>query len=195
MKMPRSFSEVEKEDIRKRLIIECEKSWSASGYKKTSISELCAQVGISAGAFYLLYDSKESLFCDVMDNLQERSASLVRELLSAKPSKEEICHLLKQLYLEYDRTNILTQRNSADYKNFLNRVPKEWIEKHIENNDKYLESTFFNPNVKLKMSKEKAFGILHGIMMIVLNKDILGYDHYEIFCTLLNCVIDEVYEW
>ena len=56
--MARSFSEREKENIRKSLIDICKQSWTQYGYKKTSVDEMCKQVGISKGAFYLFFESK-----------------------------------------------------------------------------------------------------------------------------------------
>ena len=49
--MPKIFSEREKENIIKGLLETCRQSWTQYGYKKTSVDELCRQVGISKGAF------------------------------------------------------------------------------------------------------------------------------------------------
>lgn len=192
--MARSFTETEKDNIRRKLIDECEKSWAAFGYKKTNIDELCAKAGISKGAFYLFYDSKELLFCDVLDNMQERYRALIEETLSKSPDKADICQMIKQMYLEYDKTNILTQRSSSDFANFLNRAPAEWKEKSKIVNDDFVSNTIFSANLKLKMNKEKAIGIFNALLAIVTNKDLLGYDHFEIFCTLLDNIINEIYE-
>lgn len=192
--MARSFTETEKDNICKKLIFECEKSWAAFGYKKTSIDELCSKVGISKGAFYLFFDSKELLFCSVLDGIQERLIVLIEETLSKTPTKADICQMLKQIYLEYDKTNILTQRNTQDFANFMNRVSEEWKEKSKILNDDFTMNTIFCANLNLKISKEKATGIFNALLSIVTNKDTLGYDHYEIFCTLLDSVINEIYE-
>jgi len=192
--MARSFTETEKDNIRRKLIDECEKSWAAFGYKKTNIGELCAKAGISKGAFYLFYDSKELLFCDVLDNIQERHRGLLEETLSKSPDKADICQMMKQMYLEYDKTNILTQRSSSDFANFLNRAPVEWKEKSKIVNDDFVSNTIFSANLKLKMNKEKAIGIFNALLAIVTNKNLLGYDHFEIFCTLLDNIINEIYE-
>lgn len=192
--MARSFTEAEKDNIRRKLIIECEKSWAAFGYKKTSIDDLCAKTGISKGAFYLFFDSKESLFCSVLDGIQERLKVLLEKTISASPTKADICQMLKQIYLEYAKTNILTQRCTADFTNFLNRASEEWKEKSSILNDDFMMNTIFRTNLTLKMSREKAIGIINALLSIVTNKDSLGYDHYEVFCTLLDSVLDEIYE-
>lgn len=191
--MARSFSDAEKDNIRNKLIDECGKSWMLIGYKKTKIDELCSKVGISKGAFYAFFDSKEHLFCRVFDVFQERHKAL-EETLPAFPEKEDISHMLKQLYLEYNKTNILTQRNSPDFISFLNRAPKEWIEKSRKISANFIADNIFNSNLKLKMSKEKAIGIFNALLAIVTSKEILGYDHFEVFCTLLDSVINEIYE-
>ena len=45
--MARSFSEREKENIRKSLMDICKQNWTQYGYKKTSVDEICKQAGIS----------------------------------------------------------------------------------------------------------------------------------------------------
>ena len=191
--MPRSFNETEKEDIRKRLIGECKKSWSAYGYKKTNVSELCTKVGISTGAFYSFFDSKEALFCDVMDDFQESTRRMFDETLSSPPTKTEICLVLKKLYLEYAENDIITKRHSPDYQSLLNKLPKEWREKHSKNSEDGLAATLFAPNIKMKVNSDRAHGIIDTLLLTVTNKDTIP-DHYEIFCTLLECVIDKIYE-
>ena len=192
--MARGFTEVERANIRDRLVGECEKSWAVLGYRKTNLDELCDRAGISKGAFYFFYDSKELLFCDVLDIIQERLIKMIEETFSAMPGKDAVCEMLKRLYLEYDKTNILTQRNSSDFVNFLNRAPDEWKAKSRAIGENFLADTIFGPSLKLKMDKKKAGGILNALLAIVTAKDTIGYDHYEVFCTLLDSVIDEIYE-
>ena len=191
--MPRSFSDTEKEDIRSNLIAECKKSWSIFGYRKTGIGELCAKVGISTGAFYAFYGSKEALFCDVMDDFQASTKRMYDEMLSSPPTKAEICQVLKKLYLEYAENNIITKRHSPDYKSLLNKLPQEWKEKHSAKSISNLENSLLAPNAKLKVSNTRAHGIIDTLLLTVANKDTI-LDYYEIFCTLLGCVIDEIYE-
>jgi AcrR family transcriptional regulator len=73
--MPKAFTEQEKELIRKRLLEQGHKQFSAYGLRKTNIEELAEASGISKGAFYLFYTSKEALFMDVSWMLSSRSKS------------------------------------------------------------------------------------------------------------------------
>ncbi|MBN2550474.1 MAG: helix-turn-helix transcriptional regulator, partial [Anaerolineales bacterium] len=60
--MPKGFSDQEKEIIRARLLEQGQRLFSAHGLKKTNIDELAAAAGISKGAFYLFFASKEACF-------------------------------------------------------------------------------------------------------------------------------------
>ncbi|MBO1307663.1 TetR/AcrR family transcriptional regulator [Enterococcus sp. 669A] len=192
--MARSFSEDEKKRIGQNLIIECEKSWASYGYKKTNIDQLCGKVGISKGAFYLFFDSKEWLFCSVLDTIQERMMCLIAATMTEKVSKQSISQMLKKLYLEYDKTNILTQRNNPDFIAFLNRAPEEWKQKSRIISDDFIMNKLFDSQLQLKMEKQKAVGIFNALLSIVTNKETIGYDHFEVFSTLLDSVIDKIYE-
>jgi len=189
--MPKRFTESEKEHIRTALIAACKKSWSIHGYRKTVVGELCASVGISTGAFYLFYDSKEALFCDVMDDFQQSTKRMYDQMLSKPPTKDEIRQVLKQLYLEYAANEIITKRHTPDYKSLLNKLPQAWKDKHAANSESIMAKTLFAP--KLKMGHERAHGIIDTLLLTVANKHTIP-DHYEIFCTLLDCVIGEIYE-
>lgn len=88
--MARSFSEREKEAIRKGLIAACQQSWAQYGYKKTSVDELCRQAGISKGAFYLFFPSKESLFCEVLCLVQGQALDTAWQAAERRKDKSGI---------------------------------------------------------------------------------------------------------
>jgi len=191
--MPRAFNDDEKREIKQKLIEECKKSWSAHGYKKTSVAELCLKVGISTGAFYSFYNSKEDLFCDVMDDFRDGTRRMYDEVLSTPPKKSEIREALKRLYKEFAENDIITKRHGHDYQSLLNKVPKEWKKRHAQKGIDNLAATLFAPGVGLKIPEELAKGIVDTLLLTVVNKDNIK-EHYEIFCILLDAVIDDIYE-
>lgn len=67
--MVKSFIEIEKDNIRKRLILECEINWFKYGYKKINIDEFCLKLGIVKGFFYIFFDLKEKLFFEVLNGI------------------------------------------------------------------------------------------------------------------------------
>ena len=75
--MPRAFSERERGVIQERLRAAGREAFRAQGLRRTSVEELARAAGISKGAFYLFYPSKEALFFDVL----ERFEAAMRERL------------------------------------------------------------------------------------------------------------------
>ena len=105
----------------------CEDSWSKLGYKKTNIEDLCAKAGISKGAFYLFYASKEELFFGVIMRIQTKLVYLTKATLGETPTKESLCNTLKLIYREYIKIPFILEMNSPDFIAFMNRLPKEKI--------------------------------------------------------------------
>jgi len=191
--MPRSFTDSEKDEIRLKLIQACKKSWSLHGYKKTSIADLCADVGIATGSFYNFYANKEALFCEMMDDFQEDTRSLYKKMLSTPPKKSEIVDVLKIIYLEYAENDIITKRHTNDYKTLMSRLPEVWKQEHKERSVRNLNESLFAPGLKMKMDKEKAHRVIDTLLLTVVNK-VFFEDHFEIFCLLLEKATDEIYE-
>ena len=112
--MGRSFTKQEKENIRQSLQDACKQSWTRYGYKKTSVDELCRQVGISKGAFYLFFESKEALFCEVLCQVQQQIRDGAAKILAEYQDKRGAAEALKYIYREYDRHNFLYNADSVD---------------------------------------------------------------------------------
>ena len=64
--MPKSYSEQEKEYIKKRLKEEAAKCLAQYGVRHTTVDEIVQRVNIPKGTFYLFYKSKELLLFEVI---------------------------------------------------------------------------------------------------------------------------------
>ena len=120
--MARSFTEREKENIKKSLQEACKQSWTQYGYKKTSVDDLCKQAGISKGAFYLFFESKEALFCEVICSVQEQICNAASALIEKYKDRYGVAEALKFIYREYDQNNFLCNSNSTDFTIFMNKL-------------------------------------------------------------------------
>lgn len=68
--MPKGFSEDEKQEIAAQLLNQGHRLFTTHGLRKVTVEELATAVGISKGAFYLFYASKEALFMDVVEQAE-----------------------------------------------------------------------------------------------------------------------------
>ncbi|HBG5895258.1 TPA: TetR/AcrR family transcriptional regulator [Clostridioides difficile] len=192
--MAKSFTEIEKDNIRKRLISECEINWSKYGYKKTNIDELCSKSGIAKGSFYTFFDSKEKLFFEVLNGIQNRLISSVDEILSNMPQKEGFAKALKMLYRLYDKNPFLYSPTNTDYITLLNKIPKEMLSQLEYSNVQSFYSLIERHNLKLKIEKEKAFGVCNALLSSLLLKEDIGYDYIEVFDFMVDNLVEHILE-
>lgn len=192
--MAKSFTEIEKDNIRKRLISECEINWSKYGYKKTNIDELCSKSGIAKGSFYTFFDSKEKLFFEVLNGIQNRLISSVDEILSNMPPKEGFTKALKMLYRLYDKNPFLYSPTNTDYITLLNKIPKEMLSQLEYSNVQSFYSLIERHNLKLKIEKEKAFGVCNALLSSLLLKEDIGYDYIEVFDFMVDNLVEHILE-
>lgn len=192
--MPKGFSEQEKKNIKELLINHCQESWKKYGYKKTNIEELCKASGISKGAFYIFYQSKEELFYETLKAVQQHLYELTEDILMTQQSKYGVANALKAIYKEYDNSPFLYNTSSEDFVSFVNKLSKE--EKDALSLDSLSSARFmFDKSfLTLKMEEDKALSILVSILNIAANKEKMLYNHFEVFEYMLDHLIGEIFE-
>lgn len=192
--MARSFTEREKENIKRSLQEACKQSWTQYGYKKTSVDELCRQVGISKGAFYIFFESKEALFCEVLCSVQEEICDAASKVIEKHKDKYGIAEALKFIYREYDKNNFLYDSNSTDYTILINKLSEEQVKKIEESNNMSRQLFLSQPYLKFKTDTDMAMSVIYSLIMNIKNKDILPHNHTETFDFMVDHLIDSLYE-
>ena len=74
--MPKKYSEIEKENIRKALFREGGECLRIYGVRRTTVDELVRRAGIPKGTFYLFYEHKEALFLDMLETFSAEMEAL-----------------------------------------------------------------------------------------------------------------------
>ncbi|MCI8665166.1 MAG: TetR/AcrR family transcriptional regulator [Dorea sp.] len=192
--MARSFTEREKENIKRSLQEACKQSWTQYGYKKTSVDELCRQVGISKGAFYLFFESKEALFCEVLCSVQEQICNAALEIIEKHKGKYGVAEALKLIYQEYDKNNFLYNSDSMDFTILMNKLSEEQAKKIEESNRMSQQLFFSQPYLKFKVDTDLAMSVIYSLIMNIKNKDVLPHNHMETFDFMVDHLIDSLYE-
>ena len=192
--MARSFTEREKENIKKSLQEACKQNWTQYGYKKTGIDDLCRQAGISKGAFYIFFESKEALFCEVLCSVQEQICDTASAMIEKRSDKYGVAEALKFVYREYDRNNFLYSSDSKDFTVLMNKLSEEQIQKIEASNYRSRQLFLGRPNLKLKVDAELAVSVIYSLIMNVKNKEVLLHNHTETFDFMADHLIDSLYQ-
>lgn len=192
--MAKSFTKREKENIKRSLQESCKQSWTQYGYKKTSVDDLCKQAGISKGAFYLFFESKEALFCEVLCFVQEQICNAASEVIEKHQNKHGVAKALKLIYREYDKNNFLYDSNSTDFTILTNKLSEEQAKKIEKSNHMSQQLFFSQPYLKFKVDSDFAMSVIYSLIMNIKNKDILPHNHIETFDFMVDHLIDSLYE-
>lgn len=177
--MPKAFSERERDLIGERLLEQGYRLFSAYGLKKTNVEEIAVAAGISKGAFYRFFDSKEALFLEVIEQVEKR---VRQQLLTAidlpgpSPRARLFAIMLKafQLFTEIPMLQFFT---GGDYDLLFRRIPVEKLQEHLVN-----DTTFFDEliarlksaGIPVQAPASQVTALLYPLVLSILHKDELG---------------------
>jgi AcrR family transcriptional regulator len=138
--MPRAFSEEEKKKIRARLLEVGGQRFASLGLQKTSVEELAQAAGISKGAFYGFFESKEALFMAVMEVVEERfRQELFEKLKEPGPSpRARLVALLTFAFHRWKELPALQFFAYQEYNQVMNRIPAAIFEEHKQADDQFM---------------------------------------------------------
>ena len=179
--MPKAFSEQERVRIRERLIEQGYAQFSAHGLRKTSVEELAVAAGISKAAFYLFFESKETLFMDVVERAEE---SYRKEILAALaeqpktlPPRVRFVAALRKAFTLYKTIPILQYFNRGDYEILARRIPLEKIQEHTASDRQFMldliDACRAN-GIPIRRTADEVAGMMYVIFLTVLNEDVFG---------------------
>lgn len=188
-----AFTEVEKVNIKNRLISNCEKSWSLFGYKKTNIENLCLNTGISKGAFYLFYDTKEELFFDVMIFVQKRLVETIEREMGDQPTKFDFAKIIKVVYREYTEIPFLIETKSPDFIAFINKLSPEKLEE-LEYHTSYdIRDIVRKSGLKYKIDEETGLSALGFIFTPVPEAQRILWKQLGTIDFVIDTLVDNIF--
>ena len=103
--MPKSYSEQEKEYIKKRLKEEAAKCLAKFGVRHTTVDEIVRRVNIPKGTFYLFYQSKELLLFEVILEEHEMIEGKVYQAVSEMKQDGDIAGQLTKIVCDFFLTD------------------------------------------------------------------------------------------
>lgn len=168
--MAKSFSDHEKEMIRKKLIESCGQCWSKHGYQKTSVMELCRMASISAGTFYQLYPSKELLFIETAQSIQEVFRRIFNETLKADPTKNGFAKSLKLFAGELKQHEWILSLNK-DLDLLYRKLPEDFIANDFKTDLADITAIIKNAGLKPKVDFELITSVFQMLMMSIFYTD------------------------
>jgi len=192
--MPKGFSEREKEIIRSKLLEKGKEFLGVYGIRKTNVEDLTRAVGISKGAFYIFYDSKEELFFEILEQFEkEVRENVARDIFKpGEPPKESFRRFLVQLFTQLQANPIFKILNKEEFEYLLRKLPEEKIQNHMKNDDDFV--IHFIEKLKndgyIRDYKPRAVAALfRSLIYMILLKDEIAGDTFPELVELLADMI------
>jgi AcrR family transcriptional regulator len=188
--MAKAFSEQERTMINEKLIAACEECWNIYGYQKTNIRDLCSRCGISPGAFYLFYGSKELLFVETAERTIKRISSIIDQNIPPdKPAKEDFAKAFKIMAKEIEHTKWLVSFHE-DLAIFQRKIPLDTFKKFVTLYTFQVEKYKFHPKVSYDLVR-LVLGIL---LMLRIHPAINSKNYSKAYELMVDSVIDRLFE-
>lgn len=180
--MPKAFTDQEKEWIRTRLLEQGYNLFAAYGLKKTNIEELAQAAGISKGAFYLFYESKEALFMDVIELAEGRFRQEILATIDQPGTspRARLVAILKKAFDLAQSMPILQFVTGGDFDLLSRRVPPEKMQDHLASDRLFMEELIDRckrAGIPIQISVEQLSGLLYALVLVILHRDDFGQNY------------------
>jgi AcrR family transcriptional regulator len=192
--MPRAFTEQERQEIHQRLLTAGRELFIRYGIRRTNIEDLTRSAGISKGAFYSFYDSKEMLFMDILEAYEaEMRAQLFN--LTLKPgrsSRANLAELLRNAFSAWQASSFLENFDQQDLAALVRKIPEERKQAHLQGDQLFvrqiLERWEGSANAHAR-DPRIVEGLMKALFFVNLHKNDLESDSYR---QALDVLIDLV---
>ncbi|WP_150271844.1 TetR/AcrR family transcriptional regulator [Paenibacillus tepidiphilus] len=172
--MPKGFTEKERLIIREKLLKQGESMFIIFGLKKANIERLTRAVGISKGAFYLFFSSKEELYLEILERFQKEFRE---QLLSISfENAEEPQQILMAFFLDairlMENNPVMKNFRKEDLEYLFLKLPPETVKAHLLEDNSFIYE-FINQNKQYfnDLNPKAIAGLFQAIFLINLHKE------------------------
>jgi AcrR family transcriptional regulator len=179
--MPRAFSDVESSRIRARLMEAGRVTFAKRGLRGSTVDELARGAGISKGAFYRFFDSKESLLLALLDEDEIEMHAEIGEAVAAEPDRG--VDVLVSTALDAVRSNPLVAvlMSQEGLRLLDSRTPAEQAEL-LERDARLVDlvlAGLAEAGITLAVPRQALLGLLRSLVFVGLHRSEIGEDQVE----------------
>jgi AcrR family transcriptional regulator len=140
--MPAAFKERERNVIRERLIAAAMDALRLGGLDASSVADLVKAASIAKGSFYSFFNSKEELFMEALESIEDTYRARFAEAADGEGSAEQ--RLKRAFRAAFDAVidePALAHIDSSTMERLARALPVERLQRHMEHDATELAST------------------------------------------------------
>lgn len=181
--MPKGFSERERALIGADLLAKGRELFGAHGLRKTNVEDLTRAVGISKGAFYLFYESKEALFFEILLQFEAeyRARMLAALRTGGLPPEQRLRDALRQAVTLWRAHPLFSSFGSDDMVYLGRKLTPEQIEANMAGDlqaSRDLIAAGRAIGLPMRATPELLTGLLRALVMLNFHADEIGPDQF-----------------
>lgn len=189
------FTENEKIIINDNLRNAAKECLKTYGVRKTTVEQLTKMAGISKGAFYNFYESKELLFFSVLEDFQKLiGEELIQILMGNQQDKRQgFIESILYMYIKVKDSFIITLVQNNDLEYLMRKLPKQVISNHHSLDDALTGQLFGILGIEQSEKVEVASAALRAIFLTLLHEREIGTYFDKALKVLVSGVANEIF--
>jgi len=182
------FTQQQRDDIVTALRQAAVRHASQEGMRKTTVEELAAEAGISKGAFYQFYQSKELLFLDMLEQWFTDIYAQTNRVLAqnrALPPRG-LAALLMKTACDAMRRQPLMRFCQQEARLMLRKIPEAVQREHYQSVEMFISSLIHMAGVRLTVPEDTAFAAVELLFLALSNASQGGASFDDALTRLIN---------
>jgi AcrR family transcriptional regulator len=193
--MATAFTKQEETIILNKLKSAARGSAVSLGVRRTTVDSLAEAAGISKGAFYKFYASKELLFFDVLEGMHaeiyEATASALAKSTGLSPEERAAEALLAACRaMEQSGMMVFIERDAAY---LLRKVPEDYQKNHYHSDEVHVRELLESARLAPKGGMALAAAVVRGLMLTISHQHEIGEHYPQVLETLVRGACRELF--
>lgn len=175
------FSKTKRDEISEKLKEGAKIFAAEKGMKKTSVDSLVAYAGISKGAFYNFYKSKDELFLEVVEDWHTDIYGTALDCLSENnglTNKNKAAKAIFEACRILDNDSIMKFIKN-DLPSLLENIKDTDLMERYHGDDIHIKEVIKYSGIKLLVTDDETVSIIKNLASSVMNSNISGYWHAQ----------------
>jgi AcrR family transcriptional regulator len=195
--MPKGFTEREKVIIRGKLVESGKESFKTFGVRRTNVEDLTRAAGISKGAFYQFFDSKEDLWLAIMEQYEQsfREMFFCERYDGSIPARQYVKETLARAFEAWKRHPLFAsfKREELDY--LLRKLPPEKIQNHLSSDTRFLTELveqWKQEGIQVRETPEVITGLTTALFFVSFHEQEIGEQYQGTMDLLLTMIVEHI---
>ena len=182
--MPKGFTDVQMIQIRQSLQNAALVRIKTTGIKKTTVENIALSAGISKGAFYKFYSSKEALFFEILELHEKRIQDMFLHLMDniQNDSLSEFKNAIRTVVYSKEMKEYLFIMGKEDIKFVLSILNPRITQTHIKKDYAFiaeLASRLERKGIHLKASPDIILAYTQALFCLFYDYELIGSKYFK----------------